>query len=721
MRPIWFFPFLLSLLTALCFCFGPPLNQSLAAQDAIEKEEDFSKRRALLKQSQRIVFLGDSITYAGQYVGFFEAWLLTQELENPPIVVNVGLPSETVSGLSEDGHADGKFPRPDVAERLERVLAVTKPDLVIACYGINCGIYQPLDEQRFQRYQQGMKHLKQKVEAVGAALIVMTPPTYDDRRGKLPFSYNAVLNRYAQWLLDQREEGWLVVDVHRPMSDALAQRQKANPDFTFQPDAVHPNSEGHWAMAQEVILWFGDTASAQAGSPKQMLSSHRISDDVLEVVEQRLNLRRDAYLSASGHKRPGIKAGVPVEDAEKQTQKLTAKIRELVQKKPEPARSEAEVQEMEKVADLALVPPTLNTSPLPGYDYDKLDYGMTIGIERTLGGRLWACWVAGGDSPKAFFVLATSDDDGETWSKPRLVVDSHDKSLPAERSVLVGNLWTDPLGRLWLFFDQSMDMFDGRAGVWAAVCENPDAKEPTWSMPRRIWHGVMLNKPTVLSTGEWMLPISLDQRPGFRQFKGCFKELDPLRGANVFVSTDKGETWQRRGCVKFPNPDWHEHMIVERKDGSLWMLARTATGLMQSTSSDQGKTWDEPSHGAIKHPVARFHIRRLASGRLLLVKHGKTIDTHEGRSLLTAWLSDDDGKTWQGGLMLDERKGISYPDGFQAPDGTIYISYDRNRATDGEILMAKFTEEDILARKLVGPKSKLRMLISRPLAEKAAK
>ncbi len=375
-----------------------------------------------------------------------------------------------------------------------------------------------------------------------------------------------------------------------------------------------------------------------------------------------------------------------------------------------------QIAEMEKIADYALVPPTLNTSPLPKYDYDQLDYGMTIGIERTPGGRLWACWVAGGDSPKAFFVLATSDDDGETWSKPRLVVDAHDKSLPAERSVLVGNLWTDPLGRLWLIFDQSMDMFDGRAGVWAAVCENPDAKEPTWSKPRRIWHGVTLNKPTVLKSGEWMLPISLDQRPGFGKFKGCFTELDPLRGANVFVSTDRGETWQRRGAAQFPNPDWHEHMIVERKDGSLWMLARTAKGLMETTSTDGGRTWAKPEAAAIKHPVARFHVRRLASGRLLLVKHGKTIDAHEGRSQLTAWLSDDDGRTWQGGLMLDERTGVSYPDGFQAPDGTIYISYDRNRATDGEILLARFTEEDILKRELVGAKSKLRMLISRPQA-----
>jgi predicted neuraminidase len=379
------------------------------------------------------------------------------------------------------------------------------------------------------------------------------------------------------------------------------------------------------------------------------------------------------------------------------------------------------IEAMETMADLALIPPTMNTSPLPEYGYDRLDYGMTIGIERTPGGRLWACWVAGGDSPEAFFVLATSDDDGETWSDPRLVVDSHKATLPRKRSVLVGNLWSDPLGRLWLIFDQSLDMFDGRGGVWLSLCENPDGDQPVWSRPRRIWHGVTLNKPTVLSNGEWMLPISLDQRGGLGAFQGTFKKLDPLRGANVFVSSDQGATWQRRGVVRFPKPDWHEHMIIERKDGTLWMLARTGAGIMESTSADGGRTWSQPTSSKIKHPVARFHIRRLASGRILLVKHGATIDAHEGRSMLTAWLSEDDGQTWQGGLMLDERKGISYPDGFQAPDGMIYISYDRNRSTDGEILLARFTEDDILARKAIGPKSKLRMLISRPLARDVAK
>ena len=157
-------------------------------------------------------------------------------------------------------------------------------------------------------------------------------------------------------------------------------------------------------------------------------------------------------------------------------------------------------------------------------------------------------------------------------------------------------------------------------------------------------------------------------------------------------------------------------MLVERRDGSIWMVARTATGLMESTSADGGVTWSEPVPSAIAHPNARFHLRRLASGRLLLIKHGDRIDEHQGRKQLSGWLSDDDGRHWRGGLVLDERAGISYPDGFQAADGTIFISYDRNRATDGEILLARFTEADLLAGRIVTADSRLKLLISRPLS-----
>lgn len=369
-----------------------------------------------------------------------------------------------------------------------------------------------------------------------------------------------------------------------------------------------------------------------------------------------------------------------------------------------------------EICDLALVPPVLNSEPLPEYDYDQLDYGMTIGIARTPGGRIWSCWVAGEDGPGAFFVLNRSEPDGETFSKPMLVINMHKEGLPP-RSTLVGNLWTDLDGKLWLFFNQSLGMKDGRDGVWATTCENPDADNPQWSRPRRLCHGFVLCKPTVLTNGEWLLSIEfIDSK--------VFPELKKYRGANVLVSKDRGETWSWRSVASFPKSNWVEPMIVELKDGRLWLLARTQTYVMQRFSSDGGQTWTEPTWPTFKHPRARFFIRRLASGRILLIKHGRAIDKIPGespgyggknRSHLTAWLSEDEGKTWRGGLMLDERATISYPDGFQAPDGMIHISWDRNRSTDGEILMARFTEEDIIAKAFKNPKSKTKILISRPL------
>ena len=114
------------------------------------------------------------------------------------------------------------------------------------------------------------------------------------------------------------------------------------------------------------------------------------------------------------------------------------------------------------------------------------------------------------------------------------------------------------------------------------------------------------------------------------------------------------------------------------------------------------------------HVNSRHFIRRLADGRLLMVRHGMTDERTPKRSHLRVFISSDDGKTWQGGLLLDERLKISYPDGFESKDGYIYISYDRCRSTEGEILMARFTAEDVLQGKITSPRGTLRKIISKP-------
>ncbi|QDV42363.1 BNR/Asp-box repeat protein [Stieleria neptunia] len=313
-------------------------------------------------------------------------------------------------------------------------------------------------------------------------------------------------------------------------------------------------------------------------------------------------------------------------------------------------------------------------------------------------GRLWATWYAGvtpGEDQNNYVVLSTSGDDGKTWTEV-LIVDP-DQAGPVR--AYDPELWMAPDGKLRLAWAQAIGHEGSIAGVWFLAITNPNDARPTYEPPQRITDGVMMCKPLVLSSGEWVLPAS------------TWRKTD--HSARAIVSADEGATWTLRGGCNVPEKDraFDEHMMIERRDGTLWMLARTRYGIGESVSTDGGRTWPELVPSDIAHPSARFFIRRLNSGKLLLVKHGP-VDKRIGRSHLTAFLSDDDGQSWSGGLLLDERNQVSYPDGQQAADGTIRIIYDFSRTGERHILMATFREEDVAAGEIVSDSAKRRQIVS---------
>ena len=284
---------------------------------------------------KRILILGDSITQGAAYVAYIDAAMILAHPEVKYDLISAGLSSETVSGLSEPGHAGGKFPRPDLHERLDRALAQTKPDLVLACYGMNDGIYMPLDETRFKAFRDGMIKLHDKVTATGAKIVHLTPPVFDPvaipqkvdltgEPGKNFAQYNDVLGRYSEWLVGQRQHGWDVIDLHIPMNEALAAGRKADPKFVLAKDGVHPGDEGHRLMAQAVLTAWGISASANDVAQRP---------EFFTLVRQKTDLQRDAWLSAIGHKRPGVKVGLPVDQATAKGAALDAEARSLAAKK----------------------------------------------------------------------------------------------------------------------------------------------------------------------------------------------------------------------------------------------------------------------------------------------------------------------------------------------------------------------------------------------------
>ena len=272
----------------------------------------------ILKKTKNIVFLGDSITYGGEYVIFFERWLTVNHPELSPEVLNQGIPSETVSGLSEPGHLRHGFPRPDLHERLDRALKALNPGLIIACYGINCGIYMPLDKERFAKYKEGLQRLKNKVEAQGGKIIFMTPPVYDKPNPK--FDYDEVMTAYAKWLVSKRKDGWKVIDLHTVMKKSLAKKREQDPKFKYSRDGVHPGGEGHELMAQQIIDFFAVKPPLKDPHPNAY-------GRMMMFLRERMRVKRDAWLTEIGHKRPMGK-GKPLAEADKIAAKNTKRIQQ---------------------------------------------------------------------------------------------------------------------------------------------------------------------------------------------------------------------------------------------------------------------------------------------------------------------------------------------------------------------------------------------------------
>ncbi len=285
-----------------------------------------------LRNVHRTVFLGDSITYSGQYIEIVEAYFVTRFPDRRLEFLNLGLPSETVSGLSEEGHAGGQFPRPNLHERLERVLEKTKPDLVIACYGMNDGIYLPFGVERFQKFQDGIKRLRGGITAAGAKIIHITPPTFDELKGGHP-GYSNALDRYSDWLLSQRAAGWDVADLHGPMNRYLAGRRALDPKFFLSGDGVHCGDTGHWIIAKQLLLHLGAKDVANSDDVQAMLAVHPRGQEILKLIQDKQRMMKDAWLTDTGHKRPGMNHGLPLAEAKAKAKELDEQIARLKMQK----------------------------------------------------------------------------------------------------------------------------------------------------------------------------------------------------------------------------------------------------------------------------------------------------------------------------------------------------------------------------------------------------
>lgn len=271
---------------------------------------------------KKILFLGDSITHNGHYADLIETSLLLHGQEGE--ILNLGLSSETVSGLSEEDHP---FPRPYLHTRLKKVLEAVKPDVVIACYGMNCGIYHPFSEERFQKYQEGILSIIVEAKEIGAETIILTPPPYASavkprpHNPSLPYGfknptpeYNEVLQKYADWI--NTHEEIVSIDLRPTMEPHLAE--------SYLREPVHPNPTGHSYMACAVLKSLGIEPDFTSAS----------FIELLRVVKQQRTSYDLSLLNHLGHGNPNVLKSkrLEIQDAEEKNKEYQEKIEQVLRR-----------------------------------------------------------------------------------------------------------------------------------------------------------------------------------------------------------------------------------------------------------------------------------------------------------------------------------------------------------------------------------------------------
>ena len=357
-------------------------------------------------------------------------------------------------------------------------------------------------------------------------------------------------------------------------------------------------------------------------------------------------------------------------------------------------------------------------------------------VEISEGGRLWATWFGSNTQAERapfhkgqFSVISTSANDGKTW-KEVFVFDP---------SGLLGGgasdpmLWKDPMGNVRFIGLRNID-FKGKdefaSSAWEFTMLDPENEHTAWTAPRLLGNkNISVMKPLIFPDGTIMRSMDDFKLVGVPDKVRIRFLKEDADGKPLFVS----ELPVDNDAV------FAEQMPIIRKDGSLFTFYRAKNGQKFAESFDGGRTWKLGGYYPMQFSInTKCILKTLPSGRVLLVandvqlneengnrtyyytdEHGKERELKEhktARTRMTAYLSDDDGKSFRHKMLLCDEGQISYPSATLGKEGAIYIVYDQGRGTIGQhtIFLSKISEKDILAGKLVSDESFLNNIVSRP-------
>lgn len=318
-----------------------------------------------------------------------------------------------------------------------------------------------------------------------------------------------------------------------------------------------------------------------------------------------------------------------------------------------------------------------------------------------------------GDWGAQDIVMRRSNDQGKTWTPPRVIARVEGDIQPNQVAI-AQNL--DQPGQVT--YNNIVPIVDRKAGrlhflfcIEYARCYamRSDDDGETFSKPTDItstfeqfreeydWkviatgpgHGIQLEN------GRLLVPVWLSDGTGGHAHRPSI--------VAVIYSDDHGKTWGRGEIVvrhpKLKNPS--ETIAIQLAEGRVMLNIRNESPEHRRavSYSDDGATgWTEPSfHDELIEPICMASIIRLSSQpessrtRILFANphssEPRNPNNPEGsheRQNVTVKLSYDEGQTWPVSKSL-EPGASGYSDLAVAPDGTIYCIYERGAAKGGGV------------------------------------
>lgn len=203
-----------------------------------------------LKNGDRVVFYGDSITDQRLYTTFTETYAVTRFPGMDVSFVHSGWGGDRVTG-GGGGNID---------ERLKRDVFAYNPTVMTIMLGMNDASYRAFDDKIFGTYTNGFQHIVDSLHQTlpDLRLTLIQPSPFDDvtRQPNFEGGYNAVLVRYGQYVKELAERIHAsVADLNTGVVEATKKANEKDHDLAIKlnPDRVHPSAAGQLLMAGELL------------------------------------------------------------------------------------------------------------------------------------------------------------------------------------------------------------------------------------------------------------------------------------------------------------------------------------------------------------------------------------------------------------------------------------------------------------------------------------